>query len=111
MIWKNMEMQEVEKIKNIKRQIGFSTENKKRTTKGKIEFIAHCNEIRIKGELFFLRVRNSIKGRKHFQKGRYAPTNISDSLKVLSNLSVCKLIYWLISFKRRFIFCFIVISK
>ena len=30
MIWKNMEMQEVEEIKYIKRQIGFSTENKKR---------------------------------------------------------------------------------
>ena len=61
-------MQEVEEIKYIKRQIGFNTENKKkRTTKGKIEFIAYCNEIRIKGESFFYK-KNSIKGRKTFTK-------------------------------------------
>ena len=43
-------MQEVEKIKtNIKGKLVLALKRTK-TTKGKIEFIAHCNEIHIKGE-------------------------------------------------------------
>ena len=53
---------------------------KENKTKGKIEFIAHCNEIRIKGELFFFEEKIASKAGKHLQKGRYVPTNISYSL-------------------------------
>ena len=42
-----------ENKKNVKGKLVLALKTKKRTTKGKIEFIAHCNEIRIKGELFF----------------------------------------------------------
>ena len=39
-----------ENKKNVKGKLVLALKKQKKTTKGKIEFIAHCNEMSMKGE-------------------------------------------------------------